>query len=1090
MSSRKSSNKIKKDAGDFVTIGRRYLSNLQEEYKKACATGEATPELSYRPVLNSFFVELSDYIDSEIRSIFEPRKQMNAGRPDWRFYNAGHLGVYGYVEAKGLEISKKIRFLPHQVQIEKYKKLGVNIVLTDGIEFIFFDVEGSYERISLVKKPLVAENWSMLEMDPRMEAKLRKFFSSSKSRTISESELVKEVARRAVEMSASVAELAALQPGEGFDPNEEATIKALHLLKELLQKHHDPDLNEPKIFADFVAQVLAFGLFFAHRVVSNPEDSPVERLRKVEEFWFNSAYNAFTGRLRPFKAIIKNLRSELMSTGRLGVWYRDTLLLLAHVKLTKNQSVEPDYHILYQDFLNAFNPDVKFDFGAFITPQELSAYTVTLSVAALERWMPDISLFAPENKIIDPCCGTGTFLEKLFEFAGGLQKMPEITGFEILPAPYALAHYRLSMLRGSTSTTEIVLTNTLSDELETSIKGGGTNIIRQEQNIARNRCKPPLTMIIGNPPSSDSYTHADGENFQLIDRLIDDFRPPTAKRKDRQNIQKQLKNPFVKFLRWSCEKLVGQEPGVLALLLPASFADKETYKYARKWLVEQFYKIWILDFDEDLRTGSGGSSLFLTQQGRLLLLCITGPTNSSAEVSFGTITHLTRQQKLDWLTNFQAEGKSLDFFHAVAVDTGSFSFRPTTSYNAKLYSKFWGLYSTQSSDNNKQDFIFERHCSGVKLAPSSLFVHVNKSHLLRRSRDIANNLDVLNILDKWFLGQSKPPKKEKFTGEVKKAIGKAAEQPNLNIRRYSYRPFLNPYILQSDEALKALKKVGGGTRPRPEIQAAYEEKSIIGISVAPDTTDIGSDLHRFVSFCWNLPDNDLCSRGNSEILCNVFPEYKKSAWDSKPFLNINDSLITKLKDICDDSTEELAKQIVFYTYAVLCSSAYLKEFESVLFVASQSESSPRIPVTSDKDLFLKIAGQGKALAHLEDPDAKIILSAKSNELLAIFKKPFKLASATIDEENGWIKLLDDNGSLTSVGPISSPILSYEVSGYKVIRQWLKLYSYKYTRAEFTENDFRQLIELLERVRGQISLISKIDRSIQPLLKNSAKLIEF
>jgi SAM-dependent methyltransferase len=1101
MSSKKNPTSNGINVDNFETLTRAYLSTLQAEYEKALATGEATPELSYRPPIDDFLRKLSASINSEVKILSEPRNQANAGRPDWLLYNSKDLGLYGYIEAKGLDVNSWINIEQNKIQLEKYINLGAKVILTDGIEFIFFDALDDFKKLSLLNKPIGASDWGKLPIDPRVETEFRTFFSASGSRIISEDGLVREVAKRAAEMSVSVRELASLAPGEGLNASEEATITALHELKGLLETHHDPALNTPDVFADFVAQVLAFGLLYAHRVVDDEKDSPLERLEKIKEFWFTASYEAFTGRLRPFRAIIETLRDELNSPGRLGVWYQDCLLLLAHIKLDNAQRATPDYHTLYQTFLNAFAPNIRFDFGAYMTPPELTAYTVKLTQTLIKREMKGVSLYAKNNKIIDPCCGTATFLEHIIKFADNPASLPQITGFEILPAPYALAHYRLSMLNAGKplpNGLEVVLTNTLSDELEHEIAtGGATNLIKREQDIARKLCRPPLTLVIGNPPSSDSYTHADGGSFEIIKRLIDDFRPPEENRTGRQNIQKQLKNPFVKFLRWSCAKLEGKNPGILALVLPASFAEKESYKYARKWIAERFPKIWVVDLDEDLRTGSGASSLFYTQQGRLLLICLTAEMTEEKDTKlhYSSITRFTRKEKINWLAQTRSDDELMETFESFGIDNNSYSFFPSTSYNTRLYSRFWSIYSTDSIPDNANNFVFARHSSGIKLAPSSLFFHISRSLLTRRSREIGNvaGLSVSALLAQWFTGQSKPPKPAKLSPAVRNAFANALKEPEENLVRYSYRPLLNPFALLSEEALRTLATMkNSGTRARPEILAAFKNTSTVGIAIAPDTKDIGAELHRFVSFCWYLPDNDLCKRGNSQILCNFFPDYKPTGrsaiWNSQPRLNINERLLKHIKTEAGLSDKNAAEQLVFYSYAILCSNAYLKKFKGVLFAASDSETSPRIPIPADGNIFLKISKQGKALAELEKAETPVKISENLNELLLLFSSPFKLTSFRIESAANTINLYEDTALKLSISPVSSEILAYKVAGYQVIQQWLKAYSHSYTRADFSEVEFKELIELLARIDGQINLIKEIDVSLNDLLSDDKHLL--
>ena len=137
--------------------------------------------------------------------------------------------------------------------------------------------------------------------------------------------------------------------------------------------------------------------------------SPKDRNFKIQQFWSNTVRNERSERLRPFRALIEMLGSELQSLSRLGVWYSDCRLLLAHIELDDRQRTNPDYHILYENFLSVFNPKTRFDFGAFYTPRELVQYTVRMTQAVMEKELPGKSLYEAGNKLIDPCCGTGTF---------------------------------------------------------------------------------------------------------------------------------------------------------------------------------------------------------------------------------------------------------------------------------------------------------------------------------------------------------------------------------------------------------------------------------------------------------------------------------------------------------------------------------------------------------------------------------------------------------------------------------------------------------------------------------------------------------
>lgn len=1082
----------------FQELARNYLRQLHQMVLEAQQTGELTPELSFRPPLDGFFRDFATFISTkhDIGVIFEPRNQGRMGRPDWRFYDTKTFGVYGYVEAKGLDFTNAIDVTQHLPQLSKYLELGHQVLLTDGLEFVFFDphTEGEAASVSLLHKPVHHEDWATSPINPLLENHLRDFFQDAGFRQISERQLISEVAKRARELARSIQALSSLPPGSGLDEAENRTIDALSQLKELIENHHDPTLRDDKSFADFVAQVLMFGLFYSHRVLSQTAESPQERYEKIRLFWNNDTLNHLDEieNLRPFHALTEILGEELTSLGIMGTWYQDCAMLLAHVELQQNQFESPDYHILYEQFLANYDPQARFDYGAFYTPYQLASFTVRLTEAIVSSLFPDRSIYDENNKLIDPCCGTGTFVEQLLISSGNGVK-GDLIGFEILPAPYALAHYRLASLSehiARSNGIEIILTNTLSNELIDEPDLVGESLISAEQAVARAFIQTPLTLVIGNPPSSDSLSRSSGDNFSIIDELMGDFRPPDVARHGRQNIQKQIQNEFMKFLRWSCDKLIDSEIGVFALVLPSSFAEHPSYDSARKWLRKKFHKFWVVDIDADTRTGIRASNLFKVQQGRMLLLGVRDSLkeNQPVETYYVSINNKSARQKLEWLDDSYSSAEFLSLFSQFESSEGATTFRPIKEFDQTLYESFWPLYREKNKPANNEQFVFARHCSGLKLAPSSLFLHTSQPVLVRRSREIGDErIDVDDILARWYKGQDKPPKTQKFAPKVRQAFREAFADSNEPIRRYSFRPFFNPPAFISTTVLRTLAKVGGGgTRYRPEVIRAYDAPNTIGFVVAPATRDIGSKLHRFASFCWNLPDNDLCKRGNAHVFCNNFPAYKprRGEWDNTPIDNVSAKLLTRLNQIRPTTVEE----VVYYTFAILCSEAFLDEFEGALFNVANSSKRPRIPFPNDPDLFELIATAGRDLAVLERDDLIIELPQQYQEKLDLFQKPFQMKKFAIDLEDKSLVLFGTQGVEIEINDVPRDVLRFQVAGYQVLQQWLKYHSHRYTRMQFSRDQFVTLISLLFRIQKQIEIVNVLDDNVLMILSDEVGLL--
>ena len=1051
---------------EFKQIAKEYFQELRREVQVGTSSGEATNELSYRTSLDNFFKRIASNIDQNIATILEPRNQSKAGRPDWRFHDSESMGVYGYVEAKGLDPNAKLEYQLYSSQIQKYLVLGNPVMLTDGIDFVLFSTDGKVNLFSLCNKPI---KWEDAEIIFEIESHFKSFFGHIGSRSISENQLVSEVAKRAKLLTKEIIDLLELNDDEASSENESYTLNLLKQLKLTAEINHDKSLIDNTIFAGFISQILTFGLLYAHRVVDNSCNSPKEKYERIHDFWFSYLEEEYSNRLIPFKTLVNGMKSELNSElSRLGLWYDDLRRLLSHIKLSSKQVFLPDFHELYETFLSLYDPKTRLVYGAFYTPRPLAIYIVDLVKAIIKQSIPEIDLEHANHKIIDPCCGTGTFIEAVLERME-LNSKSNIIGFEILPAPYALAHYRIAMLKEKyPDNIKIILTNTLSDSLfEEKLVLKNENhiglLLLQEQQTAYQLSSPPLTIIIGNPPSYDGQTLIPNEG-KIITELLNDFRPPLSDRSSRQNTQKQGKNEFVKFLRWVVDRAMRSRPSVFALILPSSFAKHNSYEYARKYLAENISDLWVLNFDSDNRAGMADSHVFETLQGRLLLIGVLKTEKSEKiEIKYLDICGLSKQEKLSF---FKTE-PNLEEWQIIDKLNDTFAFKPSKRYDKKLYEQFWPLTIENGSG------IFLRHCSSLKLAPTHLLVHCSKGQLSRRAKYISQEENNYSLIkETWYSGQRKPPKEAKITSDVRRCLGAARELGS--IYEYSYRPFLEAYVILNEDLLNELVKLEGkGTRDRPEIRTAYKHEGIYGFAVAPAPEDIGTHLHKFSSFCWHIPDNDLSARGNAHVFCNFFPQYKKGqSWNPEIKSNINEAFIETLLTKFNLKKEELINHITFYSYALLSSNYFLNSFSGKLFdVAGEW---PRIPVTSNETLFLEISQLGRSLAEIESNQYQI-----ANDLPI----PNEISYYSYETNKGSIKLFGDAGNLLHEYPdVDIKILDFEISGYNVLKEWLKMHSYAYYRKNCGAEEFSDLNMLISKIALYINTIVELDDLVELVME--------
>ena len=511
---------------------------------------------------------------------------------------------------------------------------------------------------------------------------------------------------------------------------------------------------------------------------------------------------------------------------------------------------------------------------------------------------------------------------------------------------------------------QLFLTDTLSDRLHQPPLSFA-NTFSTEVSRAAEYAQPPLRIVVGNPPSSIHV--ASKAPRTKIATMMDDLRPPSDRRSGRNNTLQAINNESYRFLRWSAARVLESGHGLLALVLPEPLVRSISFSVARQWLLRHFQDVWILHLDADGRVGGVGNSLFEVLQGRCVLFAVLNPsqptdratevqteettTRAITSVRYCDISEWPRTEKIAFLEN----SVELSRFDDITVSEPEFLFTPSNTYPHILWQQCWPLHRSEGNEG-----VFRFRCSAIKLAPTSLLFHTDRQQLIARSMGILSPIqaNLARWKDDWFKGQWRPPRLDKLTDEVRSAVFKAASGSAGSIVDYSFRPFNQGYAIIDEDVFRALARApGDGTRARPELLAAYEHGAV-GIAVVPATEDVDEGMNRFVTFAWYLPDNDLAARGSARVYCDIYPSE-----DSNPETIAGNTSgdIAELFDWAADPSGA----VLYYTYAVMNSDAYLDTFEGALYRSGNPEIPPRVPVVADIDLRRQIASLGHEIADYE-----------------------------------------------------------------------------------------------------------------------------
>src|SRR5579885_2955531 len=631
----------------------RHYFNAIEKYYKA---GKAT-ERTYRATLQG----LLESLDSNITATNEPKRE-KCGAPDY-VVERNNLTI-GYIEAKdiGLSLDK----IEQDEQLHRYRNALDNLILTDYLEFRWYI--GGERRMTVSLG--VIDKGKNLALDKEGIKQVEDLLKSFLEHCAEPIRKPQELARRMARLTCMIRDIII---------NAFTAKEVSHDLRDLYAAFQEvllPDLTQAA-FADMFAQTLVYGLFAAR--YNHKGKKPFSRSDAAKEI---PRTNPFLRRLfgsiagpalddEPFVGFVDELAQVLA--------YTDIDEVMAD--FGKKTRQEDPIVYFYETFLAQYDPEIKELRGVYYTPEPVVSYIVR-SIDSLLRThfdcpdgLADTETIpysftdeegekhteqTPRVLILDPATGTATFLYHViahirenYRQAGNAgmwssyvreHLLPRLFGFELLMAPYAMAHLKLGMLLAAIDLPAseratwaydfqaderlgIYLTNTLDEALRRSQLMFGRYISDEANEAAKVKRGYPVMVVLGNPPyaghsankgqwitdllrGKDSQTGASTANYFKVDGQ------PLRERNP-----KWLNDDYVKFIRFAQWRIEQTGYGILAFITNHGYLDNSTFRGMRQSLMQSFDEIYVLDLHgnsnkkERSPDGSKDENIFDIQQG-------------------------------------------------------------------------------------------------------------------------------------------------------------------------------------------------------------------------------------------------------------------------------------------------------------------------------------------------------------------------------------------------------------------------------------------------------------------------------------------
>ena len=1015
----------------FQQICRTYRRNIQQTREQ----GDATDELSLHGHLKDFLEQTAELLGYTITITHEPR-QLEIGRPD--FVVRDSLFPLGYIEAEAYDRNLD-RLTGHAAaQNTRFIENLDNFVLTNFIEFRLY-TEGQLRATAQITDESEA-----------LETLLDRFLRAGPVQITTPETLAKHLARRTRELQTQIATRLT-------DENSD-TYAMFSAFRELLLSALTPDE-----FADMYAQTLAYGLFAARCTLPNatnfsrktaasalPHSNPFLRqlFHQVDSPNLNQNVTYI---LDEIANLLRNVSTEILRTAF----------------TTSTHFEDPVIHF-YETFLAEYAPQRRVDRGVYYTPPQVISYIVRSVDSLLKKQLNKPDGLADDNTLIlDPATGTGGFLLAVLDhireyvtttYGTGdwnryinAQLVKRLFGFEILVAPYTIAHLKLSLFLQAqgwqaTERLRIYLTNTLEEPIEREQRLPFAGFISDEANAAVSvKRDEPLLVILGNPPYKrhSANPSRDNGNLTFIGELIEDYKQVDGQPLD-ESTSKALQDDYVKFIRWAQWRIDKNGEGVIGYIVNNNFLDASTVRGMRQNLLNSFNDIYLLNLHgssrktEAVSTTQKDENVFDISQGVCILLCVKERDNpTQAKVYYANMWG-SREDKYNTLS--EADVQSTEWCELQPTSPYYLFVPQATAYSAE-YETGW-----QITD------IFQTKSIGIVTARDKLTIR----RTVEEVRETVTDFVSLSV-DEARESYSLPRDTRDWRIHLAQADLRDHPDAEQHIQPINYRPFNTPWTYYTG------KSRGFHCMPRPAIMPHLCQENL-ALCVC---RVVAAPTWQHVLITDKITENRYISNKGSES-GHVFPLYlypnpEELELATERLLNFKPTFLTALSEALALPQIEpfnlpegiLPEEILAYIYAVLYSPTYRERYYEFL-----RYDFPRIPLPLDIKAFGKLATLGQ---HLIDWH---LLKGVQVPPRHRFEGEGDAVVSEVRYADGHVWINADQ----HFTDVPAEVWEYEIGAYQVCKKWLQ----DRKNMPLSHAEVRQYCGILVAVAETLRVMAEID----------------
>ncbi len=1091
-------------------------------------SGSGVAETSYYPPLSNLLNAVGATLKPKVRAIINIANR-GAGIPDGGLFTPdqfqrgegepqrGTLPSRGAIEVKGT--GKEVRAIVASQQVKDYLGLYGSVLVTNLRAFALV-VRGNDGG------PRVLEEYQLADSEAAFWQAVQNPRALAERHAEPFGEYLRRVMLHKAELS-SPQEVAWFLASYARDARFRLTHSRLDALEkvraalsEALDLKFEGDKGEA-FFRSTLVQTLFYGLFSAW--VLHHQDGRTERFE-----WKSAAWELHLPLMqRLFSELANPSAQRGLTLSEVLDWATDTLNRVRTDEFFKKFEAERAVQYFYEPFLEAYDPDLRREFGVWYTPPEIVEYMVERVDRVLrEELALPLGLADPGVVVLDPCTGTGSYLAEVvrrihrtMREAGTLDALSgddlkqavtsRLFGFELMPAPYVVAHLQLGLLLSrlgsplaANERAGVYLTNSLTDWEPHPGEGQqrlGFAELQDEHDAAVSiKRDERILVILGNPPYNAFAGVAAKEEQGFVDAYKAGLNTTWGIKKF------NLDDLYVRFFRLAERRITKTGRGVVAYISNASYLSDPSFVTMRQRFLGEFDALWFDNLNGDSReTGK------LTPQG------LPDPSVFSTEwnkagIRVGTAVGLmvrragraevpTVHYREFWGVAKRAEllgsletGSATAYAPAQPVPANRYSFRPEeVGSEYREWAKLTELCA-------------EPPMNGLMEKRGGALMDYDRGELERRMKlyyDRGTSWETLAALNTGLTEEA-----ARFAPKQARAKVQAAEAFDAGrLLRYVVRPFDTRWAYYS--GVRPL-----WNEPRPKLWAQmWPGNSFLISRPAGATSEEGAPFF----FTSRLGDNDFL-RGHAyyfPLQLKIQPPavslFNPSApQEARIVANLSGRARAYLQELGapdPDESAETAKLIWLHALAIGFSPAYLGEHADGI-----KGDWPRVPLPASLDTLRASAALGERVAALLDGEAPSLPPEVAGVAVISRVGGGQLAPSDLSVTAGWGHggkggvTMPGKGKTETRGSTLDPRLGatvldvylngmaywkdvpakvwgYTIGGYQVLKKWLSYREAALLGRPLTSEEVREVRGIAQRLAALVLLEEELDANYRAVL---------